>query len=196
MQQKSIAGVFKDYRESLLSFVRSRINVKDEAEDIVQEIFYQLSRTNDLARPIENTTAWLFRVARNMIINWRKRKKDISFSDLVNVNENDSDGIIDILDILLSDKTTPETEIIRSFLWKEIETVLEELPSSQREIFIQTEYLCIPVKEISKKTNVPVNTLLSRKHYAVLYLRKRLKNLYMEISGRRLSGGSFDSRII
>jgi RNA polymerase sigma factor (sigma-70 family) len=178
MPQRNIADAFVEYKERLVSFVRKRLAVKDEAEDIVQEIFYQFSRIDDTAKPVEQTAAWLFRVAKNMIINWRKKKRDIPFSILVAADEKKNEAVNSIVDILSADETTPETELLRSLVWKEIESALDELPPPQRDIFIQTEFLGIPVKEISQKTGVQVNTLLSRKHYAVLHLRKRLENIY------------------
>jgi RNA polymerase sigma factor (sigma-70 family) len=181
MPQTNIVKVFGEYKERLVSFVCKRLAVKDEAEDIVQEIFYQLSRVNDAAKPIEQTAAWLFRVARNMIINWHKKKKDIPFSVLAIVNEEDDEGLNDFVDMLSAEETTPETEMLRSLVWEEIESALDELPLPQRDIFIQTEFLDIPVKEIARKTGVPVNTLLSRKHYAVLHLRGKLKNVYTDL---------------
>ena len=184
MSQVSVVKAFTEYKEHLVSFVRKRLTVKDEAEDIVQEIFYQLSRMNEMSNPIERTAAWLFRVARNMIINWQKKKKDVPFSVLIN-SEDDDTELNDIADILSSDEITPETEILRSIVWEEIETALDELPPPQRDIFVQTEYWDLSVKEISQKTGVPVNTLLSRKHYAVKHLRKRLINLYTDFFGKR-----------
>jgi RNA polymerase sigma factor (sigma-70 family) len=179
--RNNVKQVFEEYRERLVSFARKRLSVKDDAEDIVQEIFYQLSRTNGMAKPVEQIASWLFRVAKNMIINWQKKKRDIPFSVLAGVNEDNNDEINDIIDILASNDTTPETEILKSFIWAEIEKALDELPEPQREIFIQTEFLNFSVKEISQKTNIPVNTLLSRKHYAVKHLRKRLKDLYSDL---------------
>jgi RNA polymerase sigma factor (sigma-70 family) len=176
--RNNVKQVFEEYRERLISFVRNRLTVKDDAEDIVQEIFYQLLRANEIAKPVEQIAAWLFRVAKNMVINWQKKKRDIPFSVLTSVNEDNNDELNDIMDILASDDTTPETETLKLFIWEEIEKALDELPKPQREIFIQTEFLNFSVKEISQKTNIPVNTLLSRKHYAVKHLRKRLKDLY------------------
>jgi RNA polymerase sigma factor (sigma-70 family) len=178
MPHNNVKQVFEEYKGRLISFVRNRLTVKDDAEDIVQEIFYQFSRANDMAKPVEQTAAWLFRTARNMIINWQKKKRDIPFSVLAIVDDEEDSGLNDIMDVLASDDTTPETETLKSFIWGEIEKALDELPSAQREIFIQTEFLNFSVKEISQKTNIPLNTLLSRKHYAVKHLRKRLKDLY------------------
>lgn len=97
------------------------------------------------------------------------------------VNEEDDEGLNDFVDMLSAEETTPETEMLRSLVWEEIESALDELPLPQRDIFIQTEFLDIPVKEIARKTGVPVNTLLSRKHYAVLHLRGKLKNVYTDL---------------
>ena len=182
VSQINVVKVFAEYKEYLVSYVRKHLSSKDEAEDIVQEIFYQFFRMNEQAKPIEQTAAWLFRVAQNMIINWQKKKKDVPFSALISL-ENTDNGLNDIVDILCCDEATPETEILRSLAWEEIETALGELPPLQRDIFIQTEFLGLPVKEVSQKTNTPVNTLLSRKHYAVKYLRKKLKELHAEMIG-------------
>jgi RNA polymerase sigma factor (sigma-70 family) len=181
--QKNVVTAFKEYKGRLTAFVRKRLAIKDDAEDIVQEVFYQFSRMNDLAKPVEQTAAWLFRVARNMIINAKKKKSAVPFSALAAVDDGEDEDLSDFIDILCADENTPETETLRAFVWDEIEAVLDELPEAQRDIFIQTEFLDMPVKEISKKSGIPVNTLLSRKHYAVKALRKKLRNLYAEIAG-------------
>jgi RNA polymerase sigma factor (sigma-70 family) len=183
MPQMNIAKVFAEYKKQLVSFVRKHLTNDDDAEDILQDIFYQFIRMNDLAKPVEQTAAWLFRVARNMIINWYKKKRDIPFSVLASVDDETGEDISNVIDILSADEATPETEIVRSFLWEEIEAALDELPETQRDIFIQTEFAGFPVKEIAQKTGVPVNTLLSRKHYAVVHLRKKLQDVYTDFLG-------------
>jgi RNA polymerase sigma factor (sigma-70 family) len=173
----SVAKTFTEYRERLLKFIRSRVHVLEDAEDILSEVFYNFARVNDLANPVEQTAAWLYRAARNRIIDHYKKKKDISFSALADDDDSGDDDLSDFVDILSADETTPETETLRALVWDAIKNALDELPQAQRDIFIQTEFEGLPVKEIAEKTGVPVNTLLSRKHYAVKYLRKRLLDL-------------------
>jgi RNA polymerase sigma factor (sigma-70 family) len=175
----SVADAFKTYGERLTNFIRKRVSSTEDAEDILSEVFYQLSRMDNLAKPVEQVSAWLYRVARNRIINWYAKKKNEPL--LVSSDDEDNDILTDISEVLFTGDTTPETKYLRSLVLSEIEAVLAELPPEQREIFEQTEFLGLPVKEISKITGTPVNTLLSRKHYAVVHLRKQLKHLYGEI---------------
>ncbi|MDR2258537.1 MAG: RNA polymerase sigma factor [Treponema sp.] len=177
----AVSGVFAAYRRRLENFVRLRVPALEDAEDIVQEIFYQFTRMDSLARPVEQTAAWLYRVARNMVSNRRSKKRDEPYP--VEYDENGEAVFQDVADLLFDAEVTPETEYLRALVWEEIDAALAELPEDQRYMFEQTELLGIPVKEISRITGVPVNTLLSRKHYAVLRLRKRLRNLYAELAG-------------
>jgi RNA polymerase sigma factor (sigma-70 family) len=177
----TISGVFVRYRGRLENFIRRRVPTLEDAEDILQEIFYQFTRMDSLARPVEQTAAWLYRVARNMISNWRSKKRDEPYP--VEYKENGEQVFRDFADLLFDAEVSPETEYLRSLVWDEIRGALAGLPEEQRFIFEQTELLDIPVKEISRITGVPVNTLLSRKHYAVLRLRKRLEQLYAELMG-------------
>jgi RNA polymerase sigma factor (sigma-70 family) len=172
---------FSTYGEKLTSFIRKRVSSAEDAEDILSEVFYQLSRMDSLAKPVEQVSAWLYRVARNQIINWYAKKKNEPLPVSVFEDDDDDEIFADFADVLFSNDSTPETEYLRSLIWIEIETALAELPSEQREIFEQTEFMDIPVKEISRITGTPVNTLLSRKHYAVVHLRKQLKHLYGDI---------------
>jgi RNA polymerase sigma factor (sigma-70 family) len=176
----TVTQTFTEYRERLLKFIRSRVSALEDAEDILSEVFYNFTRVNDLANPVEQTSAWLYRAARNKIVDHYKKKKDIPFSVL----SDDDDGneeLSDIIDIISADETTPETEMFRSFVWDAIKNALEELPSAQRDIFIKTEFEGLAVKEISEKTGVAVSTLLSRKHYAVKHLRDRLREIYADM---------------
>jgi RNA polymerase sigma factor (sigma-70 family) len=185
--KNNAADIFNTYRKRLTAFIRKQVPSLETAEDILQEVFYQFIKTDDSDNPVEQVSAWLYRVTRNHIINWYSKKKDVPLSALLppDTEEGNGDDIFaDISDVLFSNDITPETEYLRSLVLSEIETALAELPPEQREIFEQTEFLDIPVKEIARITGTPVNTLLSRKHYAVVRLRKRLQNLYKEIVGR------------
>jgi len=173
---------FLNFRQRLLKFIRSKVSLFEDAEDILQEVFYQFTRVNDLISPIENISGWLYRAARNRIIDHYKKKKD---EPLPSSYDEDNDEYIfdEITDIIYGEDVTPEMEMLRSLVFEEIQTALYELPKEQREVFELTELQNFSVKETAEKTHVPVNTVLSRKHYAVKFLRKRLQELYGDVMG-------------
>jgi len=177
------AETFLSLKQRLLNFIRSRVSRIEDAEDILQDIFYQLSRVNNIVNPIENISAWLYRAARNKIIDHHKKKKDEPLP--ASYDEDNDEYIFDeITDIIYGKETTPETEYLRSLIMEEIQNALDDLPKDQREVFVMTELLDYSVKETAEKTHAPVNTVLSRKHYAVKFLRKRLGELYNDVMGK------------
>jgi RNA polymerase sigma factor (sigma-70 family) len=184
MNTKSVADIFAVYSGRLLKFIRSRIGVLEDAEDILQDVFYQLARMDNLSKPVEQTAAWLYRVARNSIIDRRKKKKD---EPLPASYDEDEDEYIfdDIADIVYGAETTPETEYLRKAILEEIKIALDELPEEQRRVFELTEIAGFSVKEVAEKTGTPLNTVLSRKHYAVERLRKQLAELYSDVMGEQ-----------
>lgn len=177
----NVEDLVKEYRPQLKSFISKRVDNKEDAEDILQDVFYQLIKTvEDTVNPIEQVAAWLYKVARNTIINRGRKKKE----EEMPVSKYDEDGNLlkDFSEILFNeDNPTPETEYLRSLVWQELEVALSELPTEQREAFELTEVEGLSVKEVSDATGVSVNTILSRKHYAVKHLRKRLEGLYKDI---------------
>jgi RNA polymerase sigma factor (sigma-70 family) len=176
VSKKTVAEIFSDYRHRLLKFIRSRVSNIEDAEDILQDVFYKLIKANNMVNPIENTAAWLYKVARNRIIDHRKKKKEESLPSYY--SEDDDEYIYEeIADFIYGEETTPETEMLRAMLFEDIQAAIAELPKEQREVFEMTELLDFSVKEVSGQTNTPINTVLSRKHYAVKYLRKRLKEI-------------------
>jgi len=176
-----VGSLIKEHRPRLQSFIRKQVSGNEDAEDVLQDVFYQLIKAveNNL-NPIEQVTAWLYRVARNTIINRNRKKRE---EELPVWSYDEAGNVLEEFSVILfnEDNTTPETEYMRSLVWKELGTALSELPPEQREIFELTELEGLPVKEIAETMNVPVNTLLSRKHYAVKHLRKRLSALYKEL---------------
>ena len=157
----SIEETFHRERGRLRNFIRKRVPDASDAEDILQDVFYELLEST---KPIEQVTAWLFRVASNRIIDrFRKKKPEVSIDDL-----------------LPSPEAGPEADYARSVLLEELEAALEELPKEQRDVFIAHELEGRSFKQMSEQSGVAVNTLLSRKHYAVLHLRRRLQEIYEE----------------
>jgi RNA polymerase sigma factor (sigma-70 family) len=162
----------------LRNFIRRRVADRAEAEDILQDVFYELVEANRLLMPIEHVTGWLFRVARNRITDFFRKKKPELFAD--HAVENQDGELLQIEDILPSPDAGPEAVYFRNLLLEELEVALDELPDEQREVFIAHELEGRSFKELSTQSGIGVNTLLSRKRYAVLRLRERLQDIYEE----------------
>ena len=175
-----ISDVVKREQSRLRNFIRRRVPDPRDAEDILQDVFYELVEANRLLMPIEHVTGWLFRVARNRITDLFRKKKPESFSDAAVTDEDDE--LLQFEDLLPSPDAGPEALYLRSVLLDEFESALDELPQEQREAFIAHELEGRSFKEMSAATGVSVNTLLSRKRYAVLHLRERLQNVYDEFT--------------
>ncbi|MBL7736541.1 MAG: sigma-70 family RNA polymerase sigma factor [Chitinophagaceae bacterium] len=176
-----VERLVKEHQSRLRSFIGKRVSNKEDAEDILQDVFYQLIKTVESnISPIEQVAAWLYRVARNTIINKSRKKREEEWP--VPRYDDEGNALEAFSEILFSDDSPgAETEYMRSLVWKELEAALSELPPEQREAFELTELEGLPVKEVAKTINAPVNTLLSRKHYAVKHLRKRLYDLYNDL---------------
>lgn len=180
-QNDEIALTVQKERRRLLSFIQKRIPDRTEAEDILQDVFYQFTEAYRSIHTIERVTSWLFTVARNKITDrYRKKKPEVFSQKSSNYNDAD-DKALHLEDILSSVAGNPDNELMRSTIWHSIEEALEELPEEQREVFVMHEFEDLSFKEINAITCVPINTLLSRKRYAILYLRKRLQALYDEL---------------
>ena len=179
-QDQRISEVVKRERSRLFSFIRRRVPDPRDAEDILQDVFYELVEANRLLMPIDHVTGWLFRVARNRIIDLLRKRKPESFSDTTVVNE--EGDLLQFEDLLPSPDAGPEALYARSVLLDELALALSELPEEQREVFVAHELEGRSFKDMSATTGVSVNTLLSRKRYAVLHLRERLQGIYDEFT--------------
>jgi RNA polymerase sigma factor (sigma-70 family) len=178
-QDQRISEVVKREQSRLRNFIRRRVPDPLDAEDILQDVFYKLVEANRLLMPIEHVTGWLFRVARNRITDLFRKKRPESFSDTTVADE---DGeVLQIEDLLPSPDAGPEGLYVRNVLLDELELALDELPQEQREVFVAHELEGRSFKELAAETGVSVNTLLSRKRYAVLHLRERLQDIYDEL---------------
>jgi RNA polymerase sigma factor (sigma-70 family) len=179
-QDQRISEAIDRDRTRLRNFIRRRVADPSDAEDILQEVFYELVETYRLMKPIEQVGAWLFRVARNRITDlFRKRKPEASTNDPVVAEEGES---LTLEDLLPSRDAGPEAAYARTVLLAELEDALEELPEEQREVFLAHEIEGRSFKELAAETGVSANTLLSRKHYAVIHLRERLRAVYDEFT--------------
>lgn len=183
-QDERISEAIERERSRLRNFIRKRVVDPHDADDILQDVFYELVEAYRLMKPVEQVTAWLFRVTRNRIADlFRKKKREALRNELAPIGE---DGeILQLEDLLPSRDAGPEAAYVRSLLVEELDAALDELPEEQREVFIAHELMGYSFKELAAQTGVSVNTLLSRKHYAILHLRERLQDIYEEFKEMR-----------
>ena len=167
------------YGKNLLGFIKRRVKNEADAEDILQDVWYQFSALVN-AEPIEQTGAWLYKVARNKITDKHKKKSEALLDDFL--ADDEEDDAMDFKEILMADDKTPETEYLRNLFWEQLFIALDELPEEQRQVFIWHELDDMPFAQIAELTGLNTNTLVLRKRYAVLHLRERLKQLYKEIT--------------
>jgi RNA polymerase sigma factor (sigma-70 family) len=182
-QDRRISEVISRDEPRLRNFIRRRVADRSEAEDILQEVFYELVEAYRMMKPVQQVTAWLFRVARNRIIDlFRRKSREGVRTDSAGLSE-DGEALL-WEELLPSPDAGPEAAYARSLLLQQLDDALDELPEEQREVFIAHELMGYSFKEISERSGVSVNTLLSRKHYAVLHLRERLRAIYDQLKGR------------
>jgi len=179
-QDRQISEVIAEERFRLRNFIRKRVHNEADAEDLLQEVFYELVEANRLLMPIEHVTGWLFRVARNRITDLFRKKKAETFSDAA--IEDEGGELLQIEDLLPSPEAGPEALYVRHVLLEELEFALAELPDEQREVFVAHELEGRSFKDLAAESGISVNTLLSRKRYAVLHLRQRLQSIYDEFT--------------
>ena len=175
-QDQQISEAIERERPRLRNFIRRRVPDQSDAEDILQEVFFELVEAYRMMKPLEQVTAWLFRVARNRITDlFRSKKREASKEPAVTTEDGET---LEWEDLLPAPDAGPESAYARSVLLEEMDAALDELPEEQREVFVAHELLGYSFKELAEQTGVSVNTLLSRKHYAVLHLRERLQSIY------------------
>ncbi len=174
---QKLIGTVKDYGNRLFRFIRGRVKSNEDAEDILQDIWFQLSNAVNIDE-IEQMSGWLFQVARNKITDKYRKKTTQSIEDL---SFKDEDGEIAFMDILLESNFNPETEYLRDVFWEELMHALDELPENQKLVFVLNEMEDLTLQQIADQSGENLKTIISRKAYAVKYLRKRLESIYDEI---------------
>jgi len=183
MSDRRISETVEREQGRLRNFIRKHVSDQSEVEDIVQDVFYEFVTAYRMMKPVEQLTAWLFRVARNRIIDrFRATRRDTLRNPPDALTEEGE--LVPLEDLLPSLEAGPDAAYVRSVLLEEIDAALDELPEEQREVFVGHELLGYSFKELAEQTGVSVNTLLSRKHYAVLHLRRRLRAIHEEFTKR------------
>ena len=175
-QKRNITQVINDYSKRLLGFIRKRVANEADAEDILQDVFYQFIGNTE---PIEQLTSWLFAVTRNKITDRQRKKKPDLLEDMY--GDADEDETLNWSEFFFDAADNPETEYLRSLFWDELNNALDELPEEQKLVFVLNELEGVPFKIIAQQTGETINTLISRKRYAVLHLRERLQVLRNEL---------------
>jgi len=169
-------------RKSIFDFIRRRVRTREDAEDILQDVFYQLVTSYSVTEPIERLTSWLFTVARNKIIDWYRKRKTRSAVDPASQPDNaDASLPLNLENILFHPADNPDEVYEASVFWRELSEALDDLPEKQREVFVMHELEGKSFNEIAEITGEQINTLLSRKRYAILALRESLQDLYNEL---------------
>lgn len=175
-RRNTITDVINTYSKRLMGFIRKRVTNEADAEDILQDVFYQFIGNT---QPIEQLTAWLFTVTRNKITDRQRKRKPDLLEDVY--TEADEEAGFDWTNLFFDESNNPETDYLRNLFWEALHDALNELPQAQKDVFILNEIEGIPFKTLSEQTGDSINTLLSRKRYAVLHLRERLSSLRNEL---------------
>lgn len=175
-RRNTITEVINTYSHRLMGFIRKRVSNEADAEDILQDVFYQFIGNT---KPIEQLTAWLFTVTRNKITDRQRKHRPELLEDLY--TEADDESMFNWTDLFFDESNNPETDYLRNLFWEALHNALNELPPAQREVFILNEIEGVPFKTIAEQSGETINTLLSRKRYAVLHLRERLGSLRDEL---------------
>jgi RNA polymerase sigma factor (sigma-70 family) len=175
----SITKAIQQFGKNLLGFVRGRVKTTEDAEDIVQDVWYQLSKLNNIAE-LENVSAWLYEVARNKITDKSRKKTNLALEDYVYENDDGDFNFKEIL--LLDDSNNPELGLFKEIFWKEFQQAIEELPPNQKEVYLLNEMEDITLQEIADQKGENLKTIISRKGYAVKHLRNKLNYLYEELN--------------
>lgn len=183
-QNESIRQIIEKERRRLLEFIRRRVPTQEDAEDVLQDVFYELVNTYRLMKPVEQMASWLFTVARNKITDRYRKKKPDSLEGHFALRTGDEGEKLDIADFLPGKINAADTEMMRELVMQELMLALDELPKEQRDVFIMHEIEDKSFQEISEITGANMNTLLSRKRYAILFLRERLQGLYNDFIGK------------
>ncbi len=177
MAEQNVIQAVRTYGRQLFGFIRGRVPTDEDAEDILQDVWYQLSNQPEV-EAIESVSGWLYRVARNRITDWFRKKKPESLEDF---GYEDEDGDWNISEVLLMDGFTPEDEHLRELFWETLFVALDELPEKQREAFVLNELEDVTLQEIADRNGENLKTIISRKGYAVKHLRKRLEDMYKDL---------------
>lgn len=173
--RNNIIQTVKDYSQRLFRFIRSRVGTDEDAEDILQDVWYQFSNTAE-TEVINQVSGWLHRVARNKITDRYRKRRETSIEDLAPEEEGESF----FMDFLLSGEDDPELAFMQQLFWEQLEEALEELPENQRTVFVKNELEGFTFQQIAEESGENIKTLISRKAYAVKHLRKRLAVMYQE----------------
>lgn len=176
MAKQSIIQTVSAYGTRLFGFIRSRVNSDEDAEDILQEVWFQLSNRGEV-ETLESVSGWLYRVAKNKIIDRSRKKKDELLEDF---GTEDEEGAFQLPEYLLATFNDPSSESLRKLFWEELTNALNELPQKQRNVFVWNELEEMTLQQIADKEQENIKTIISRKRYAVQHLRKRLEELYNE----------------
>ena len=175
----SISNTIQEFGEKLFGFVRKKVKTTEDAEDILQEVWFQLSNLDDIAE-LDNVSAWLYEVARNKITDKARKKTNLALEDYVYESEDGGFNFKEIL--LLDDSNNPELAFFKEMFWKEFQQALDELPVNQKEVFVLNEIEDLTLQEIADRQGEKLKTIISRKGYAVKHLRNKLNYLYTELT--------------
>jgi len=175
-----ITKLFRKYQSQLKRFIDRRVASVEEGEDILQDVFYQMIKVDFDESTVEKASSWLYTVARNLIIDRHRKHKE---EEMPYYKDSDEEGcfVKEVATLMFDEDASPETDMLRAVVWEELEKALRELPDEQRVVFEMTELQGIPFREIAESTGITVNTLISRKRYAVMHLRERLYSVYQEL---------------